>query len=271
MGIIIDAIVNGVAAPTELNNIINSHHAKETQAGWENDSNAADKLRALNPHNIEIEEVRATTKTTNSLSDALATVNNELSKITVHLNRMRELANQATDTDLDSEIRAQLDADFSEYFSQIDTVAQEANFNGFNLLDGTLSDGLSISIGDTPVANYNIAVTDMHADKLFSQQESLLASHGVAQETMERIEDLLFKQSNKEAEIKKVQSKLKSTLSNLGSRYEELNKSEAQPLDPAKITEFISYTRSVMMAQAANTMFAQANVLPLAAMKLLGY
>ena len=62
------------------------------------------------------------------------------------LNRMYELAEQsANGTYEDGTDRDQLQKEVDQLKSEIDRIADSANFNGIKLLDGSMKDGASIS------------------------------------------------------------------------------------------------------------------------------
>ena len=65
---------------------------------------------------------------------------------------MRELAIQAANGTLTTTDRATIDAEFQQLIAEIDRVAGEANFNGLNLLDGsvaTIDLQVGVNAGDT--------------------------------------------------------------------------------------------------------------------------
>ena len=70
------------------------------------------------------------------------------------LNRMYELAEQsANGTFEDGTDRKQLQKEVTQLRSEIDRIADSANFNGINLLDGSMQDGATITLTVTGTAN----------------------------------------------------------------------------------------------------------------------
>ena len=81
------------------------------------------------------------------------TAEGALTEVHDMLNRMVELATQSANGTYDNTTdRAQMQKEVNQLLSEIDRIADSSNFNGINLLDGTLglnTDAFTISAGDT--------------------------------------------------------------------------------------------------------------------------
>ena len=103
------------------------------------------------------------------------TAEGALTEVHDMLNRMVELANQSANGTYENETdRVQLQKEISQLNDEINRIADSANFNGINLLDGSLSDGglvtgtgasagmveMEIMLGDS-----DLAMTDVSATK----------------------------------------------------------------------------------------------------------
>ena len=81
------------------------------------------------------------------------TAEGALTEVHDMLNRMYELAEQsANGTFEDGTDRKQLQKEVTQLRSEIDRIADSANFNGINLLDGSMQDGATISLTVTGTA-----------------------------------------------------------------------------------------------------------------------
>ena len=70
------------------------------------------------------------------------TAEGALTEVHDMLNRMVELANQSANGTYDNDTdRANLQKEVDQLLEEIDRIADSANFNGINLLDGTMSSG----------------------------------------------------------------------------------------------------------------------------------
>ena len=82
------------------------------------------------------------------------TAEGALTEVHDMLNRMYELAEQsANGTFEDGTDRKQLQKEVTQLRSEIDRIADSANFNGINLLDGSMQDGATITLTVTGKAN----------------------------------------------------------------------------------------------------------------------
>ena len=74
------------------------------------------------------------------------TAEGSLNEVSNLLNRMRELAMQASNGTLDTEDRATIDTEFQALDDEINRIATQSEFNGIALLDGS-STSVSIQVG----------------------------------------------------------------------------------------------------------------------------
>ena len=91
------------------------------------------------------------------------TAEGALTEVHDMLNRMVELATQSANGTYDNTTdRAQMQKEVNQLLEEIDRIADSSNFNGINLLDGTLglnTDAFSVSAGDAYTAAVGAATT----------------------------------------------------------------------------------------------------------------
>ena len=94
------------------------------------------------------------------------TAEGALTEVHSMLNRMVELADQSANGTYDNAVdRANLQKEIASLKDEINRIADSTNFNGINLLDGSLSstklsaDGIKANIGGNPVAPTDVAAT----------------------------------------------------------------------------------------------------------------
>ena len=96
----------------------------------------SEKMRA------QIKGLEAAQKNANDGISLVQTAEGALTEVHSMLNRMTYLATQSANGTYDNEVdRANLDKEFQTLKEEIDRIAQATNFNGINLLDGSLSTG----------------------------------------------------------------------------------------------------------------------------------
>ncbi len=90
---------------------------------------------------------------TSQASSLLQVANGGLTQLTSILQRMGSLAAQAAAGSLDSTQRGFLNQEFQALTNTVNTVAGSTNFNGLNLLDGTLSQQSNVASTETQADN----------------------------------------------------------------------------------------------------------------------
>ena len=103
------------------------------------------------------------------------TAEGALTEVHDMLNRMYELAEQsANGTFEDGTDRKQLQKEVTQLRSEIDRIADSANFNGINLLDGSMQDGATITLTVTGTANgATVSSTTNLGTTTFNSNDSL--------------------------------------------------------------------------------------------------
>src|ERR1700743_1569665 len=74
---------------------------------------------------------------------------------------MKSKAAAASDASLDTASRAALNEDFQSYASQITSIVQNATFNGFNMIDGSSTGGISALASADGTHRITVAAEDM--------------------------------------------------------------------------------------------------------------
>ncbi len=145
------------------------------------------------------------------------------------LQRMRELAVQASnDTNNDTD-RGELQKEVAELIKEIDRIAQDTEFNTQELLDGTF-DAKVFHIGANEGQSITITIDDMQASALgvedidISDQTSADAAISTIQEAIDTV-------SAERAKLGANQNRLEHTINNLGTSAENLTAAESRIRD----------------------------------------
>ena len=93
------------------------------------------------------------------------TAEGALGEVTNMLQRMKELATQSANGTLGTSERAALQAETKQLISQIDSISKTTNFNGVNLLDGSVKD-LKLQTGSNAGETVSIAMTNVSSRSL---------------------------------------------------------------------------------------------------------
>ncbi len=208
------------------------------------------------------------------------------------LNRMVELATQSANGTYTDNERAKLQSEVESLTTEMDRISKSTNFNGINLLDGSMDgtvgtvdpDGgeptvgkdLQLQVGDT-AADYQkitVSVADMSStglglDKIdISKVEDADGKIG-ANAAIEKINAAIETVSKNRSNLGAVQNRLNHTINNLGTTTENLVAAESRVRDVDMAKEMMNYTKNNILVQASQAMLAQANQVPQGVLQLL--
>ena len=201
------------------------------------------------------------------------TAEGALNETNANLVRMRELAVQAANGTLNTGDRAALDAEFDALISEIDRVADQTDFNGISLFDGTTS-SLTLQVGtegsETITVSFEnmteggLGLTNAASGSTFNLDTATNASSALA-----RIDTALNSVTSFRGDLGAIQNRLSSTSRSIQSTAENLSAAESRIRDVDVARETADLTRNSILQQAATSILAQANVQPQLALGLL--
>ncbi len=203
-------------------------------------------------------------------SSLIQTAEGALTEVHSMLNRMVELATESANGTIQTSDRAKIQAEVNALTSEIDRISQATNFNGLNLLDGSLSTGLKMQVGDTndtfnmvsvTVSNMNSASLGVQSLSVSTQTDSAAA--------LQKIKDAIGKVSTTRGDLGALQNRLEHTIQNLGVASENMTAAESRVRDVDMAKEMMAFTKNNVLSQAAQSMLAQANQQPQQVLQLL--
>lgn len=190
------------------------------------------------------------------------------------LNRMRELAVQASNGIYTESDKQKLQEEFKQLYDELDRIAVTTEFNTKKLLSGSYeSTGVVFQIG--PNANQMISgtITNMTATGLgLSETDSIGsgANYNAIQSVLNKIDSAIDKVSAERSKLGAIQNRLEHTIANLSVTMENLAASESRIRDVDMAQEMTEFTKNQILMQSATAMLAQANMKPQAVLQLLG-
>ena len=193
------------------------------------------------------------------------------------LTRMRELSMQSATGTLSTADRTALQTEFSDLKSEIDRISDTVDFNGFKLMDGSLSaTGVSLQVGINNTANDRITIAattfgniDASAIGLTTAAVSSIDSVATAQSMLTIIDTAIATVSTRRGNLGAVQNRLGSTIANLEIASENLSAANSRIADADFAIETANLTRSQIILQAGVAVLSQANTIPQYALQLL--
>ena len=207
------------------------------------------------------------------------TAEGALTEVHDMLNRMYELAIQSANGTYDDAVdRDNLQAEFAALTDEIDRIADSANFNGIELLDGSISTAASalvLQIGDTSddFNQLSVQIGDMHAATLGNGVSSLedinIESVTFAQAAVSVIKGAINQVSSTRGDLGAIQTRLEHTVNNLSVMEENIQNAESRIRDTDVADEMMAYVKNNILIQSAQAMLAQANQVPQGVLQLL--
>ena len=175
------------------------------------------------------------------------------------LQRMNELATQAANDTNTTSDRTAIKSELDALSAEIDRIATTTQFNTQNLLDGTFT-GKNLQVGALSGQAINISITSMKSADLGVQVANMkVNSFGDAGSTMKAAQDAISMVSTQRSNLGALQNRLEHTIANLDNVAENTQSAESRIRDTDMASEMVEYSKNNILAQAGQSMLAQAN------------
>ncbi len=220
-------------------------------------------------------QIRGLDKASTNAQDGISvvqTAEGALNEVHSILQRMNELATQAANDTNTSTDRTSLSLEISQLGSEIDRIASTTQFNTMNLLDGSFT-GKKLQVGALSGQSIDLKISSMKASMLgLGSAGSGLAvsSFTSAGQTMSKVQAAIDKVSTQRATLGAVQNRLEHTIANLDTTSENTSAAESRIRDTDMASEMVTYSKNNILAQAGQSMLAQANQSTQGVLSLLG-
>ena len=173
------------------------------------------------------------------------------------LQRMNELATQAANDTNTSSDRTAIKAELDALTSEIDRIATTTQFNTQNLLDGSFT-GKNLQVGALSGQNIKISIGNMNATTLGVNNKTV-TNFSNAGEAMKAYQGAISKVSTQRSNLGALQNRLEHTIANLDNVAENTQSAESRIRDTDMADEMVEYSKNNILAQAGQSMLAQAN------------
>ncbi len=184
------------------------------------------------------------------------------------LQRMNELATQAAnDTNTDTD-RGAIGAEMTQLKDEIDRIQSTTQFNTQNLLDGNFT-GKNLQIGSLSGQTIAISISQMDAASLGVDGLDV-TSNSAAGAAMSKIQAAIDTVSTQRSDLGALQNRLEHTINNLDTTSENTSAAESRIRDTDMADEMVQYSKNNILAQAGQSMLAQANQQTQGVLSLLG-
>lgn len=262
------------SATTSLNNAIERmttgykiNHAKDNAAGFSIAESWKTKIGSLD----------IASENASMGADLLKTTEENYSLITEHLQRVRDLTEQAANGTYGSDSLKAIASEMTARLNEIDRIAANAEFNGISLMKGKGSE-INLQIGIDATTNSRIS---LEAD-LFggATSKDLLkvevadfvksaASTAKASGQLTVLDAAISNISTRQTAIGAAQNRVESAISSITVQSENLTSSLSTIRDADVANESSSYIKAQILQQASATLLATANQAPSIALNLI--
>lgn len=219
-------------------------------------------------------QARGLTTAVRNANDGISlvqTAEGALIEVSNMLQRMRELAVQASSETINGTQRGYLKAEATALADQIDKTISDTKWNGIAVLDSTAQASLKIQVGDTAGQELTITVTALtNATKT----KTLAAANNMSDQAtsslaITAIDAGLLVVNNARASLGAASNRLTSIVDNLTNVVQNLVESRSRIMDTDYATATTELARTQIIQQAGMAVLAQANQQPQSVLALL--
>jgi flagellin len=187
------------------------------------------------------------------------------------LQRVRDLAVQASNGTLTDSQRSNLDAEVQQVLTEINAVGTQTDFNGIKILAGSVSTAasavtLQVGANGGQTIAFTIGTVSTTALGVSGIAVSTAASASAA---IASIDSAIGTVTTNRANLGAIQNRLEQTIGRLGIMSENVQAAESRIRDADMAQEMIKFTKSQILSQSGMSMLAQANSAPQSVLSLL--
>lgn len=272
------SINTNIASMTAQRSFMNSNAALETAyerlSTGKRVNSAVDDAAGLAIGKDLESRVRGLNQAIRNVNDGISIIQiaeGALDEGTTILQRMRDLAVQASNDSLSSTERAYLETESDKLIAAFDDLSTAAKWNGSSVFTATAfvfqtgadaADEVSVTIG---VGTANDFLDNANADA----DVQLDGTQAQAQTSITRIDEALAEVAEKRAQLGAEQAQLESTVRNLANVAENTAAAAGRIMDTDYAAETANLTKAQILQQAATSILAQANAQPQSVLALL--
>jgi flagellin len=196
----------------------------------------------------------------------LSAIENATNDVTDMLQRMRELAVQAVNDTNTAQDRSYLQQEVTGLINEIDRVASQTQYNGTNILDGTMGGSIQVGTESGQTVGFSIdsiATSNLGIAALGGVPGGLdsisLANGTDASSALATISASIEQVAGDRAEYGALQNRLEYTVSNLMNVSEFTTAARSRIADADFATESARLAKAQVLQQSGTAMLAQAN------------
>ena len=244
------------------------NHAKDNAAGYSIARNWETQLSSL--------DVAADNAATGA--DMLTTLEDTYALVTSHLQRVRDLTEQAANGTYGQDSLDAIKAEITSRLDEIDRISANCEFNGKHLMDASITANVNLQVGIKGDANSQISLDKSLFAKadtatLVGEAKATVATKcagtATAASMLTKLDAAIKKVSTNVTNIGAAQNRIESAIESIGVQSENITSSLSTIKDADVAKESSEYIKSQILQQAAATLLSTANQSPSIALNLI--
>ena len=229
-------------------------------------------------------------------ADMLTTLEDTYSLVTNHLQRVRDLTEQAANGTYGTDSLKAIEAEITARLEEIDRIADNCEFNGRNMMDGTITAAINLQVGlyNDPSSKIELKQTLFESAKvgvLFKDNGVTTLTGTEATEEadrqalaklcagtstganpsalLENIDKVIYEISSRQTTLGAARNRIDSAIESISVQSENILSSLSTLRDADVAEESSNYLQAQILQQASATLLATANQTPSIALNLL--
>lgn len=215
-------------------------------------------------------QIRGLNQASRNIGDAISFTNvaeGYLQETTDVLQRIRELAVQASNSVYSDEDRAQIAVEVSQLVAEIDRIASSAEFNGMHLLTGRFAKDsdtvMQFQVGANADQNIRAYIGTMTAQALGladiqgTDEKISISSSDEANTTISILDEAIKNVNKQRADLGAYGSRMEMAQKGISISAENLTSAESRIRDTDMAVEMTEYTKNQVLQQASSALLAQ--------------
>ena len=260
-------------------NITTSAQAKATEqlsSGYKI-NRAADDAAGLTISEKMRSQIRGLTQASANAEDGVScvqTAEGALAEVEDMLQRMNELAIKASNGTNTTADRTAIQAEVDALICEIDRVKQSTQFNTLGLLSGKFDYAIQVGAENVCAQRIKIKIDNICTNSLGTSNLKIraidMSKLSGAKKAITAITTAIAKISKIRSDLGAIQNRLEHTINNLDNIVENTTAAESQIRDTDMASAMVKFSNYNVLAQAGQSMLAQANQSNQGVLSLLG-
>ena len=220
-------------------------------------------------------------------ADMLATLEDNYALVSSHLQRVRDLTEQAANGTYGADSLAAIKSEITARLEEIDRIAANCEFNGLHLMNKSITADVKLQVGLGSDATSQIALSstlfesakvadmfrgysgDNSLDSITDVADACAGSSSTAAATLVKIDNVIKEISNRTTTLGAAQNRIDSAIESIAVQSENITSSLSTLRDADIAEESSAYIQAQILQQAAATLLSTANQTPSIALNLI--